>query len=408
MSTPEQLSDAMKQAAESYRQMTGSPNPYREVLFDLLQTINHVEEIVNQLVGRWNADFLKVAKPHAKNKSAQDFEDYSKALIVPTDALRLRGFKELAHRIFLHAVKVTDKHCTDNNIDLHRGALYAQLAITYLEQKQHELGLSWLVAAASEDVRFNRVPDVYGSHAMSDSGILGEWVKKLVQPVIPAGVMGTVNSWLGTTYGINEQMQMLRSLAGKGDLNLFAGIINFQDMEGRTDYVGQSIRFNCLRDLATLFEVLLKRIGRTHADPSVRQKYNNPRLMLSNMIYQMHYQSYPTKHPKADGIFWNSVQQQAGLLDAIDAGYSFVQDVANDIGAVWTYLNATTLYAMNVNIDAIAKRVLLTYRLRNMTSHGFTPADSGVVAHADDLRLWLLQAVFYLFFWAKMSGQAPL
>ncbi len=412
MYTPEEIAEAMEESAELYNRMTGKPIPYHEELVHLLKAINDVEDFVDQIVGRWKEEFLKPASAHDKNNpKGQDYEDYSKSLIVPTEVLRRRKFKELAYRIYLHAVEVTDKHCKDNNVDLHRGALYANLAITYLERKQHELGLSWLLAAAHEDVRFNRVPNVYGSHAMSNNGILGDWVKNLVEPAIPADVMGFVNAHLGTAYDIEQLMEMLRSLAGQGDLNLFAGIINFHDMEGRTDYVGQSVRFTCLRDLATLFEVLLKRIGNAHNDTAVKHKFNNSP-MLAKMIYQMHYQHYPynagNKHLRTEGIFWNAIEKRVDLIDAIDAGFSFVKDLGNDIGAVRTYMDTTTLCAANVDTDAIAKRFLLAYRLRNETSHGFTPSNPGIVANTEEFRLWLLQAIFYLFFWARDSGHAPL
>ena len=60
------------------------------------------------------------------------------------------------------------------------------------------------------------------------------------------------------------------------------------------------------------------------------------------------------------------------------------------------------------HVDAIAKRILLAHRLRNDTSHSFKPSDPGIVAHAEEFRLWLLQAIFYLFFWARDSNQATL
>src|ERR1039458_757959 len=109
---------------------------------------------------------------------------------------------------------------------------------------------------------------------MSEKGILGEWVMKSLQPGIPADVMGFVNDRLGTTYGFDQLMEMLRSLAGQGDLNLFAGIINFEEAKNRDDYVGKSVRFISLRDLATLFEIMLKRIGNNHTDPAVVTKYS--------------------------------------------------------------------------------------------------------------------------------------
>ena len=200
-------------------------------------------------------------------------------------------------------MNATDDYCEDKGVDLHRGALYANLAITYLVRKEYELGLSWLLAAANQDVLFNRAPDVYGSFAMSEDGILGEWVRTRIEPVIPVDVMSFVNTRLGTTCGFDELMEMLRALAGQGDLNLFAG---------------------CLRDLATLFEVLLKRIGNNHNDRAVVTKYRNGPV-LAKMVHFMHYQNDPVtaanKHQKSEGTFWNGVQQRGDLLDAIFTGF---------------------------------------------------------------------------------------
>jgi len=409
MSTPEEIAN---EGAELYRRSTEQPNPYRAELIQLMRATDHAESLVSHIVDRWKVEFLAPAVAHDKDHphAGQDYENYSKSLIIPTDVMRRRGQKELAHRIFFHAVEATDKHCKDTGVDLHRGALYADLAITYLERKQHELGLSWLLAAANEDLRFNRIQNNYESFALSDDGILGEWVEKSVQPAIPADVMSFVNSKLGKAYGTDQLMEILRSLAGQGDLNLFAGIINFQDMKGRTDYIGHSVRFTCLRDLATLFEVLLKRIGNDHADAAVKTKFNNDSPMLADMIHFMHYQNKPTaanKHLKSEGVFWNSVEKRDDLLNGIFAGFTFVKNFkTNSIAAVRGYLDTNTLCAAHTDSDAIAKRFLLAYRIRNETSHGFTPLDTGMIAHAEEFRLWLLQAIFYLYFWARNSGQA--
>lgn len=411
MPTPEEIA---AEALEIYRRMTETPNPYREELTQFLLAGSAVNGWADQIIARWKAEYLAGAVAHDKEhpNAGQDYENYSKALIVPIDAIRKRGFKELAHLVFLHAVEASDKHCQEKGVDLHRGALYADLAITYLERKQHEMGLSWLLAAANEDLRFNRVAEIYRSFAMSDKGILGEWVTKHVQPAVPADVMAFVNAKLGKAYGGDELMKMLRSLAGKGDLNLLAGIINFKDMEGRTDYVGNSIRLTCLRDLATLFEVLLKQIGKNHADAAVKSKYTTGSPMLANMLYMMHYQQYPltaaNRHLHSEGIFRNSVQTRQDILDAIEVGFPTTKDSTNhDMVAVRTYLHGNNLSA-NGDTDDLAKRFLLAHRLRNETSHGFNPSDAGIVAHAEEFRTWLLQAIFYLYFWARDTGQAAI
>lgn len=73
------------------------------------------------------------------------------------------------------------------------------------------------------------------------------------------------------------------------------------------------------------------------------------------------------------------------------------------------YLNSTVLLdAAWADQEAVAKRMLLSYRLRNETSHSFKPEDPGIVAHADDLQLWLLQSIFYAYFWFTRTGQVTL
>jgi hypothetical protein len=54
----------------------------------------------------------------------------------------------------------------------------------------------------------------------------------------------------------------------------------------------------------------------------------------------------------------------------------------------------------NGDSDDLAKRLLLAHRLRNETSHGFNPSDARIEAHAEEFRLWLLQAIFNMYFWA--------
>jgi hypothetical protein len=45
------------------------------------------------------------------------------------------------------------------------------------------------------------------------------------------------------------------------------------------------------------------------------------------------------------------------------------------------------------------------YKLRNFTSHAFEPQDAGVKAHHEQFRFWLLQAIFFLYLWTKITGQ---
>jgi hypothetical protein len=270
--------------------------------------------------------------------------------------------------------------------------------------------LSWLLASANEDVRFNRVVAVHDRYALSDEGIFGQWVRKEIMPVLASDVLGFVNGQLGTAYGFPDVMRVLRSLTGTGDMNILSGIVNFSDMHGRGDYVGHSVRFTCIRDLATLTEVLLKRIGKDHADAAVKAKFTaGP--MMAKMIHHMHYQHGPDnpnpalKAVRTEGLFWNSVRHQNDLIAGIDAGFNTVKNFAGvTIADVRTYVDTTALSAVP-NADAMAKRYLLAYRLRNETSHSFNPTAPGMVAHAAEFRGWLLQTIFSTYFYFRDSGQ---
>ncbi len=402
----------IEEIARMVERMEREPHPYRDVLARLMRAVGEVGELVNMIGNRWRREYLLPVKAHDKaNPIGQDYENYSKPLIVAAEMLRMQfGFKDLAHRIYLKAVELTDRHCVAPGLDLHRGALYANLGITYLERRQFELGLSWLLASANEDVRFNRVPAAHDSYALSDGGIFGQWVQKEIMPVLAPHVLGFVNGQLGTAYGFPDVMQVLRSLAGAGDINILSGIVNFSDMHGRGDYVGHSVRFTCIRDLATLTEVLLKRIGKNHADPAVQAKYGaSP--MMAKMIHHMHYLHGPDnpnpalKAMRTEGLFWNSVRQQNDLVAGIDAGFNTVKNFAGvTIADVRTYL-ATTPLSTVPNAEAVAKRYLLAYRLRNETSHSFNPTAHGMMAHAAEFRVWLLQTIFYSYFYFRDTGQ---
>ena len=402
----------MEEIARMVERMEQQAHPYRDVLARLMRAVGEVSELVNVIGDRWRHEYLLPAKAHDKaNPAGQDYENYSKPLIVAAEMLRMQfGFKDLAHRIYLKAVDMTDRHCAAPGPDLHRGALYANLGITYLERRQFELGLSWLLASANEDARFNRVPAAHDSYALSDGGIFGQWVQKEIMPVLDPDVLGFVNGQLGTAYGFPDVMRVLRSLAGSGDMNILSGIVNFSDMHGRGDYVGHSVRFTCIRDVATLTEVLLKRIGNNHADPAVQTNFAaSP--MMANMIHHMHYQHGPNnpnpalKAVRSEGLFWNFVRQQNDLIAGIDAGFNTIKNFAGmTIADVRTYLDTTALSAVP-NADAMAKRYLLAYRLRNETSHSFNPTAPGMVAHAAEFRVWLQQTIFYTYFYFRDSGQ---
>lgn len=418
----EEIAEQMQQSADLFERMETKKVPYRAEIRNVLTNIRAMNDGIAKIVLQWKADYLAKAKAPDKSKpnAGQDYEDYSKPIIIPTEMIRQDGFSELAHRLYGQVINLTDKHCQPPGPDLHRGALYANFGITHLELGHFELGISWLLAASNEDFRFNRIPSVPGGYAWD---IYGQWVKSTVFPKLPPDGLAFVANRLGITLGLPDLMEMLRAFSGKGDLNFLNGIIEYESVRGRIDYMGHSIRFNCLRDLATIFEVLLKRIGERHVDANVQAAFQGSP-MLANMIHFMHYPEKPKKtwwsklkakvFPPppvfSEGLFWNSVKRETNVLEAIKKGFNNVKHVkGRSMNDVWRYLTVTTLLdAARADDEAIAKRMLLAFRLRNESSHSFQPEDLGIIAHADEFRLWLLQAIFYTYFWFTKTGQVTL
>jgi hypothetical protein len=383
--------------------------PYRDEIAQILTHTKDMSDGIFAIIQNWKKGFLAQAQPHDKsNPVGQDYENYSKPIIVPTEMLRRAGLGELAHRLYEIVIRITDQHCRSPGPDLHRGALYANFGITNLEQGHFEIGLSWLLAAANEDIRFNRIHCVEESYAWD---IYGQWVNSTFLKMLPRDALSFVSNRLGTTIGSADLMEMLSALAGNGDLNLLRGVVEYETVRGRSDYMGHAVRFGALRDLATLFEVLLKRIGENHVDPNVQFEFAaSP--MLGNIVHYMHYTGKPSNPSTTykEGLFWNSISKQTNELEGIKAGFDFVKDFAtNSISDVHTYISSTTLLdAARADEEAVAKRILVAYRLRNETSHSYIPEDPGMIAHADELRLWLLQAIFYSYFWFTRTGQVTL
>lgn len=383
--------------------------PYRNEIARVLTHTNNMSNGISEIIQHWKEDFLAHALPHDKsNPAGQDYENYSKPIIVPTEILRLSGHRELAHRLYEVVIRITDQHCQPPGPDLHRGALYANYGITNLEQGHFELGLSWLLAAANEDFRFKRISSVPGGYAWD---IYGQWVNSRIMKQLPAGALSFVETRLGATIGLPEFMEMLKALVGNGDLNLLRGVIDYETVRGRNDYMGHAVRFGALRDLATLFEILLKRIGEKHIDPNVQSEFAaSP--TLGKIVHLMHYTGNPSNPSitHKEGLFWNSVCKQTDELEGIRAGFDFVKNfTTHSISDVHTYISSTPLLdAARADAEAVAKRILVAYRLRNETSHSYLPEDPGMIAHSDELRLWLLQAIFYAYFWFTKTGQVKL
>ena len=162
----EEIAEQMQQSADLFERMETQKVPYRAEIRSVLTDLRAMNDGIAKIVLQWKADYLAKAKAHDKSKpnAGQDYEDYSTPIITPTEMIRKVGFSELAHRLYKQVVRLTDEHCQPPGPDLHRGALYANFGITHLELGHFELGISWLLAAANEDFRFNRIPSVAGGY----------------------------------------------------------------------------------------------------------------------------------------------------------------------------------------------------------------------------------------------------
>ncbi len=231
---------------ELYERIENQPHPYRQDVRLVISDLNSMGEGIDRVLSKWRDEFLIPAKEHVPNVTSQDFDAYSKPILTLAEMIRRTGFSHLAHRLLLLVVRITDSHCKETPKDLHRGAMYANLGIAILERGDFELGLSFLLAAANEDVRLKRVLHNTQSYAWSIDGIYGQWVASAVITKINPAVFSFVATRLGVSIGITQLMEMLRALAGNGDLNLLRGILQYEAVRGRTDYVGHSVPLRML------------------------------------------------------------------------------------------------------------------------------------------------------------------
>ncbi len=216
----DEIAEQMQESEALSQGMQKPEVPYRKEILEALSQLSRMNEGVARIVARWQAEHLEKAKSYNKsNASDQDYEDYSKSIIFPAEMIRRVNFSKLAHRLYGQVIRITDSHCQNSGIDLHRGALYANYAITHLELGHFEIGISWLLAAAEEDVRFKRVAFITDSYAWSEQGIYGQWVKSAVLQKLPPGASAFVAKRLGIAIGLGELIEMLRVFAGNGDLN---------------------------------------------------------------------------------------------------------------------------------------------------------------------------------------------
>jgi hypothetical protein len=327
------------------------------------------------------------------------------------EILRRQGLPDLGARAYEKAIKLIEAHEAKTNVRLHRGAIYANLAISHLEGARYDVGVSWLHAAAQEDISNRGIKDPLGSYALSDDGIFGQFLNAFVLKRLPKDLVTFLDANVGQAHSCADLRLVYRWLAGGGDISLISSIIEYDAVKGLSDPHSDSVRLLSLRDLAALFEVVWKRLGSIHKDPAVQAEFASAP-PLAGLICHMHFQgalkarrNNPALNANRDpGLLWNAIVQSP-ILDAVDREIDYCAGKTNSVQDVWNHLNTAPALSADAVADAVARRFLLAYKLRNFTSHTFEPQDAGVKAHHEEMRLWLVQAIFFLYFWTKATGQ---
>lgn len=407
----EAIAEQMEQSELLKALFSGTTSPFLHHHHQLLRHIDRVFDDVTRVCSEWKRDFLDKA-----DATTPELDTYARPIIVTAELIRRhRPLLMLAQLLYEKCIQLVDAHCATHKVDLHRGAFYANLAITFLQQGRYKAALPWLHAAAKQDQ--DHRPDVktiYDSYAFSAEGIFGQWLDIYVLDHLPPDVVTFVNGTLGTHYTTKDVKQLITWLAGRGDLHVISGVLDYCEFDGKDDFHADSVRLSAVRDLATLFEVTLKHIGVAHNDATVVAAFADPPT-LAALICHMHFHSGLKQRRnntalnanRAPGIFHNTLLPDNAILEAIDAGIDYCAGTAHSVADVWKYLQANILSTAPF-ADALAKRFLLAYKLRNTTSHGFAPSDPAMKVNYDSFRLWLLQAVCGLYFWAKGNGYAAL
>ena len=278
----------------------GSPNE------QLVRKVQDLWREVDELGKRWIADSLNTADP-----AAQDLDAYVRPLITIAELLRRQRLPDLSRHVYERAIDIVNRHCDSHMVDLHRGALYANYAIAQFEIGRYTQALSW-------------------SYAFTDEGIFGQWLKSHFIPALPADVAQFITNSVGVTVTEADVRSVVRWLAGRGDLSLFSGVVEYAAVGSMNDYHAQAVRLTCVRDLATLLEVLLKMLGEAHKDPAVVSAFAQSRT-LAPIICHMHF-AEPLKKRRANpamsahrtpGLFQNTQATWPGLVSSIDAAIDF-------------------------------------------------------------------------------------
>ncbi|MBI1213753.1 MAG: hypothetical protein GC190_20020 [Alphaproteobacteria bacterium] len=382
-----------------------------EIFDDLPARIDSVFECVNHIGELWKTGYLDKADPQAT-----DLNSYLGPILTVGELfLEHKVMLSLAQDLYENCIELTERHCRENKVDLHLGALYANLGITFLLQGKYKSALPWLHAAAQQDQKhYSNVTSIYDSYAFSRTGIFGKWLDGNVLIHLPADVLAFVNNTLATNYTNDDFKLFIGWLAGRGDLHIVSSLLDYAEVVGKDDFHADSVRLSSIRDLATLSEILIKQIGTSHNDPAVVSSFADAPT-YAGLICHMHF-TERTKDRRQNpllnvnrqaGLFHNSLLQSDAILDSIDTRIDYCSGKTNSLSDVWNYLQSNN-FSTDPLVDGITKRLLLAYKLRNTTSHSFQPVDPFMKSHYDDFRLWLLQAVSILYFWTKKNGYAAL
>jgi hypothetical protein len=398
MISPEEFALAMPESLP--------PSPFRAENYAMLSSIDGLYAAIENIWRKWLEEYLNKAKLNDK-----DPDDYAKPLITLAEILRIRGLQGLGARVYERAIEFINDYEEKTKLRLHRGAIYANFAISHIEAARYDLGVSWLHAAAQEDISNLGIQNALDSNALSDDGIFVQFLNAFVLRRLPTDLIPFLDTNLNHIHTDIETRALYRWLAGEGDIHLISSILEYDAVKGRSDPHSDSVRLVCLRDLATLFEVVWKRVGANHNDPVVRAEFVHPPT-LAGLICHMHFKSdrkARRQNPAlnvnwAAGVLWNDVCHSP-ILDAVDSNIDYCAGDAHSVQDAWNHLNAATEFSSDPVADMVARRFLLAYKLRNFTSHTFQPQDVGVKAHHEAMHLWLLQGIFFLYFWSKATGQ---
>ncbi len=378
-------------------------DPFHEHYQHLIRNINETYDIAQNILNKWRKTCLQKASPNA-----HDPDDYVKpaiTLVQLVQRLKVQDVTLLLYKAVIQAIKDFSKA---NNIELHKGALHTNYAITYFERGLYSQGIAWLHAAAEEDIRTYGISDIYKSYALSETGLLGQWLDIQLKKLPPFAI-SFLNTQLVKNYNLEDVKKFCLWLAVHGDMRFISSVVEFDSVKGMNDPHSHSMRFNCLRDLSAFFEVLWKRLGSNHNDANVVNAFGQQQT-LAGLICHMHFTERKKQRRgdpslnvhKTSGVLWNSIVSSVSLLDAIDSeidscGSSSLNDLWNNL--------STSTFSSDPVADLISKRFLLAYRIRNQTAHTYMPLAPDFVTNYATFFEWLVQANLYLYFWLRETNQ---